>query len=235
MAKIPEPDVHPEDLALARACAGGDTAALTELEARIIPQVRRALQRRGVDAPTSDDALQLLRARFLVADGDAPPRIVEYQGRGPLAAWLRMTALRLAWSLANERKGVALSNDTPLEALASTSDGVELQYLKERYRADFNVAFREAMESLEPRAKTLLRMHLVDGMGTARMAEAYGVDRSSVKRWLASARQWLLEQTRARFAARVGAQVSELGSLLANLQSQLDLSIQRLMNGQDVM
>ncbi|NTX03027.1 MULTISPECIES: sigma-70 family RNA polymerase sigma factor [Myxococcus] len=229
MAKTPDTEVHEEDLALARACAHGDTVALAALEARIIPQVRVALKRRGVDETTTDEALQVFRARFLVADGAMPPRIMEYSGRGPLSAWLRMTVLRLAWGLVNERKGPALPDDTPLEALSAAPHDMELQYLKSRYGADFNAAFQEALAGLEPRARTLLRMHLVDGMGTARIAEAYGVDRSSVKRWLATAREWLLDQTRTRFAARVGARVPELGSLLAQLQSQLDLSIRRLM------
>ncbi|NTX60716.1 sigma-70 family RNA polymerase sigma factor [Myxococcus sp. CA051A] len=229
MAKTPDTEVHEEDLALARACAHGDPVALAALEAHIIPQVRVALKRRGVDETTTDEALQVLRARFLVADGALPPRITEYSGRGPLSAWLRMTALRLAWGLVNERKGPALSDDAPLEALSGAPHDMELQYLKSRYGADFNAAFQEALAGLEPRARTLLRMHLVDGMGTARIAEAYGVDRSSVKRWLATAREWLLDQTRTRFAARVGARVPELGSLLAQLQSQLDLSIRRLM------
>ncbi|MFY2563518.1 sigma-70 family RNA polymerase sigma factor [Corallococcus terminator] len=229
MAKTPDTEVHEEDLALARACAHGDAVALAALEARIIPQVRVALKRRGVDETTTDEALQVLRARVLVADGAMPPRIMEYSGRGPLSAWLRMTALRLAWSLVDERKRPALSDDAPLEALSAAPHDMELQYLKSRYGADFNAAFQEALAGLEPRARTLLRMHLVDGMGTARIAEAYGVDRSSVKRWLATAREWLLDQTRTRFAARVGARVPELGSLLAQLQSQLDLSIRRLM------
>ncbi|AGC48587.1 DNA-binding regulatory protein [Myxococcus stipitatus DSM 14675] len=231
MAKFPETDVHGADLALARACASGDATALATLEERIIPQVRAALKRRDVDDTTADEALQVLRARFLVAEGSMPPRIMEYAGRGPLSAWLRMTALRLAWGVMNERKGPLVTDDGPLEALGVAPDDVELQYLKDRYGADFNAAFRDALAALEPRARTLLRMHLVDGMGTARIAEAYGVDRSSVKRWLATAREWLLDQTRVRFAARVGVSMPELDSLLAQLRSQLDLSIRRLMAG----
>lgn len=230
MAKPLETEVHAADLDLARACARGDATALATLEERIIPQVRAALKRRDVDDTTADEALQVLRARFLVAEGTLPPRIMEYAGKGPLSAWLRMTALRLAWGLLNERKQSHLPDDGPLEALGTAPDDVELQYLRERYGADFNAAFREALGALEPRARTLLRMHLVDGMGTARIAEAYGVDRSSVKRWLATAREWLLDQTRVRFAARVGVSVPELDSLLAQLRSQLDLSIHRLMS-----
>ncbi|MBJ6761686.1 sigma-70 family RNA polymerase sigma factor [Myxococcaceae bacterium JPH2] len=231
MAKAPETGDHLDDLRLAKACAQGDAVALAEFEARFVPQVRSALSRRGVAPAHVDEVVQRLRSHVLVKDGEGPPRIAEYGGRGPLSAWLRMTALRLAWSLAHEPRAVALPDDSRLQALATAAEDVELGYLKDRYGADFNEAFRASLADLEPRSRTLLRMQVVEGLTTQQIARLYGVDRSSVKRWLASAREWLLLQTRQRFAARVGTEVAELGSLLEKLQSQLDVSIRLLMPG----
>jgi RNA polymerase sigma-70 factor (ECF subfamily) len=46
-----------------------------------------------------------------------------------------------------------------------------------------------------------------------------------VKRWLADSRERLRNDVRDRLAARLGVDTSVLGSILQDLQSQLDLSI----------
>jgi RNA polymerase sigma-70 factor (ECF subfamily) len=216
---------HEEDQAFARACAQGDPEALAEFESRFIPQLRRALLQRGLDAPAADECLQRLRLKLFVADGESPPKIAEYSGRGPLMAWLRVAALRTAWNLARERKSAFDLDDSKLQEATSSHVAADQLYIQEHYRQDFNEAFREALKALPARSRTLLRLHLVDGVGTAQIARAYRVDRSTVKRWLADSREWLRNEVRDRLAARLGVDTSALGSILQELQSQLDLSI----------
>jgi RNA polymerase sigma-70 factor, ECF subfamily len=216
---------HQEDLSLARACAQGDAKALAEFESRLIPQLRRVLRQRGLDAPTSDEALQLLRLKLFVSSGESAPKIAEYSGRGPLLAWLRMAVLRTAWNLARERELAFDLDDSKLQEAASPVDEADLRYIKERYRQDFTEVFREALKALQPRARTLLRLQLVDGMKTSQIARAYRVDRATVKRWLAESREWLRNEVHLRLAARLGMDTPALQSLLQELQSQLDLSI----------
>ncbi|MCP3140968.1 sigma-70 family RNA polymerase sigma factor [Pyxidicoccus xibeiensis] len=218
-----------EDLAFAQACARGDAEALASFEARLIPQLRKALLQRGMDVPTTEEALQLLRVKLFLPSGDRPPRMADYEGQGPLLAWLRVAALRTALNLLRERKAPLEGDYSRLEEVASPVDDADRRYIKDRYRDDFTQAFREALEGLEPRARTLLRLHLVEGLGTAELARAYRVDRSTVKRWLAQAREWLRAEVRTRLAIRIGVDTPALGSLLRELQSQLDLSIRSAM------
>jgi RNA polymerase sigma-70 factor (ECF subfamily) len=216
---------YQEDVIFAHACAQGDAEALAGFESRLIPQLRRVLLQRGLDAPTADEALQLLRLKLFVASGEGAPKIAEYSGRGPLLAWLRMAALRTAWNLARERRRAFDLDDSKLQEAASPVDDADRRYIKERYRQDVTEVFQEALETLQPRARTLLRLQLVDGMRTSEMARAYRVDRATVKRWLADSREWLRNEVRLRLAARLDVAPSTLESLLQELQSQLDLSI----------
>ncbi|MFP2925265.1 sigma-70 family RNA polymerase sigma factor [Pyxidicoccus sp. 3LG] len=220
---------HQEDLAFARACAQGDAEALAGFESRFVPQLKKALLQRGLEAAIADEALQLLRVKLFVPSGARPPRISDYSGQGSLLAWLRVAALRTALNMMRERKVAFELDDVRLEEAASPADEADRRYIKDRYRKDFTEVFQEALKELEPRARTLLRLHLVDGLGTADIARAYRVDRSTVKRWLAQAREWLREEVRRRLAARIGVDTPALGSLLLELQSQLDLSIRSAM------
>src|SRR5947209_904462 len=54
-----------------------------------------------------EEVRQTVREKLLVAAADAPPRIVEYTGRGALAAWLRIIAVRAALNLRRRRGDVA--------------------------------------------------------------------------------------------------------------------------------
>jgi RNA polymerase sigma-70 factor (ECF subfamily) len=182
-----------------------------------------------MDVSTAEEALQLLRVKLFLPSGDRPPRIADYSGQGSLLAWLRVTALRTALNLLRERKVAYELDDSRLEEASSPVDDADRRYIKDRYREDFTQAFQEALQALEPRARTLLRLHLVEELGTAEIARAYRVDRSTVKRWLAQSRDWLRAEVRTRLAARIGVDTPALGSLLKELQSQLDLSIRSAM------
>src|SRR5262249_13816469 len=76
-----------EDLYLACGCARGDRAALATLESATLPVVIRAVARLG-----ADDVLQMLRTQMLVGPS---PGITAYDGRAPLAIWLRVCATRI--------------------------------------------------------------------------------------------------------------------------------------------
>jgi RNA polymerase sigma-70 factor (ECF subfamily) len=136
-----------------------------------------------------------------------------------------MAALRIAWNLGRERRHAFDLDDSKLQEAASPVDEADRRYIKERYRQDFTEAFQEALDTLQPRARTLLRLHLVDGMRTSDIARAYRVDRATVKRWLADSRESLRNEVHLRLASRLGMDPTALDSLLKELQSQLDLSI----------
>jgi RNA polymerase sigma-70 factor, ECF subfamily len=75
----------------------------------------------------------------------------------------------------------------------------------------------------------LLRLQLVDGLRTAQIATLFGVDRSTVKRWLAACRDHLLDQTRRLLMERLKISPNEFELLAGLVQSQLNVSIERLL------
>ena len=86
---------HADDLDLASACVTGDRDALEKLEV-LIERQAEAIARVDRSHDFIREIQQRVRMRLLVGANDGRPRIVDYAGRGPLAAFVRVAALRLA-------------------------------------------------------------------------------------------------------------------------------------------
>jgi RNA polymerase sigma-70 factor (ECF subfamily) len=71
-------------------------------------------------------------------------------------------------------------------------------------------------------------------MSIDRLAAVYNVGRSTAARWLAAARETLLDEARREVHARIGATPSELRDLGPDLQSVLHVSLVRLLTTSDV-
>jgi RNA polymerase sigma-70 factor (ECF subfamily) len=214
-----------EDLDLARACAAGDPAAIATFEQRLIGEIGAFLARVERNPAVVDEVRQLVRARLLVADGDAPPRIAEYTGAGRLASWVRVVALRThANLLRGQRRHDELDEDTTPAALAP-----ELAMLRDRHRADVEAALRAAFGALAPRDRTLLRMHYLDGVTLDKVAAIYAAHRATVARWLAAARARVVDAATADLQARLGLGDDELSTWFSMMQSGLALSLAGLL------
>jgi RNA polymerase sigma-70 factor (ECF subfamily) len=101
--------------------------------------------------------------------------------------------------------------------------------LRARYKGAFEEAVRVAIGKLAPRERMLLRLNLVDGMSIDKLAVLYRVGRSTAARWVSGARETLRERVRTELHATVTLASNELDSIAADIQSQLDLSIFRLL------
>src|SRR5207302_1874635 len=110
-----------------------------------------------------DDVKQVVLTHLFVATGAAPPKIVEYRGRAPLGAWLRTVAVRTALNM-RRNKGEKEHAEIDDERLGVATDP-ELGYLRARYKEDLETSIAAAIQKLEPRERTLLRLHLIDGLG----------------------------------------------------------------------
>jgi RNA polymerase sigma-70 factor (ECF subfamily) len=105
----------------------------------------------------------------------------------------------------------------------------ELALLRSRYREAFRTAFAEAVGALTPRDRTIMRLTALDGLTCAQVGQMYGKDASTVSRWLASTRAVLLEKTRHTLSTSLNLSPSALDSLMRVADSELDLSISRLL------
>src|SRR5262249_42604496 len=112
-----DPAIHAGDLYLALACARGIHDALAALEREHFVRIREFAARVASSPAFVTELSQQLRPRVLVAEPSRPPRIATSSGRGPLGAWIRVPAVRLARDIARVERGHAARRDEPLEAI----------------------------------------------------------------------------------------------------------------------
>ena len=216
------------ELYLACACAGGDAQAMAALEARYFPQVRGSLKRMRLPDHSVDEILQGLRAQLLVRGRDGKPGIAGFRGRGALGGWLSVSAVRAACKLIKRGQDARSDGDAALERLSGAARDVEGQYARQWSREAFGQAFATAMAQLTAREKSLLRLHYLDSVTIDQLGGLYRTHRATAARWLAAARQRLLDCTRAALIAEHQIPLADCDSIIQAAQSQLDLTLHRL-------
>jgi RNA polymerase sigma-70 factor (ECF subfamily) len=215
------------DLYLARACIDGDAAALKTFESKIIPEAGSAI--RGVDSRPDfvDEVRQRVRAKLLVGTHERPPRIADYSGRGTLAAWVTVTAVRVGLTFLREtQRANKYKDERWVSALVLPEVGdPELDHLKERYRTELQQALTRACADLEDRERTVMRLYFMEGLSIDKIGKIYGVHRATIARWIAKSRERLFDRTRAVLIQDMALPPEELSSLDRLVRSQLDVSL----------
>lgn len=226
--------IHAADLALALRCAQGVPDAVSTFRRRFSSDAERVVAKYPELANDRSDAVQILLERLLVVRPDAPARIADYRGRGPLQGWVRVAALRIGVDLvrarAAKREVLAGAPLHPEQAAAETS----VRTIEDRYvQHVFGGAVRESIEAafakLTARERNLLRHNVVQGLTIDQIAPIYGVHRATAARWLERARKNLGTAARDVLMERHGVAASDVHSVMRCVDSQVDLSIGRLL------
>ena len=212
------------DLYLACACAHGDAAAITAFDKTLLRDVTAALSRIDLGSTTLEDLRDRIRHRILIGEGGALPRISEFTGRGDLRGWLRVVAVREALGLLRKQKREERAH-LELAHLDPASGDPELARIEQLYREEFQTAFREALASLPPRERNLLRQHYQQGLGIDQLSALYDIHRATAARWLARARENLASGTRQRMRERLQVERGELDDILRLIQSRLEITL----------
>lgn len=222
-------DLYVEDLALALACADGLPSALAQCDRLCAGAIAAAVARVDRSLDLRDEVRQILWQRIFVGTAAEAPRIQSYAGRGPLPAWVAVAAQRVALDL---RRSAARSagSDPMADQLLPASDHPEIDYLRTRYKAEFEAAVREALAGLADRDRLLLKLTIVSGLSHEQLANIYQVNQSTITRWIARARETVLEETERRVCAALRMPPGEFRSLAGLLLSRLDLSISRVLD-----
>jgi RNA polymerase sigma-70 factor (ECF subfamily) len=232
-ADAPPPDLEDlqiEDLFLACACLERVPGAAEAFDARCAERLRRAL----ASSVKADDAraevAQRVREAVLVGNVDAPAKIANYSGQGPLDRWVAIVAQRMAITLARSETASRRAHErATLEAAVSGQQQPEISYIKEQYKDQFERAFAEALTALSERDRLLMRLHLVSGMSVESIGKMYNVSQSTASRWLASARETVAAEVERLLRDRLQLARSEMASLAGLVASRLDLSISRIL------
>jgi RNA polymerase sigma-70 factor (ECF subfamily) len=219
--------LHDADLYLALALATGDAAAVRAFEDKLVPQIDVALRRMRLPGGAADEIKQALRFELLVSDG--APKIADYAGRGELAAWVRISATRKALKLIRRGAREETLDEILLEHWPAGAPDPQRAHLRERYTTELKHAIREAFAALEVRQRNMLRQHILDELTIDDLAKLYRVHRATCARWLADARAELGRGTRKRLVGALGMPAAELESLLRFLDSDIELSISRIL------
>lgn len=226
--------LRPADLYLACACARHDPGATATLEARYMPGIRAALRSMRADDASLDEVLQSVREKLLVGDASRGPRIADYAGRGDLRRWLRAAAVRTYLNLRRSaRRERLVDDDEVLDEVSTPAGDPELAHMKRLYQAEFKAAFLDAVARLNDQDKNLLRFRHVDRLGVDEIAALYQIHRATAHRWLASARERLGGDTLRALRRRLGVETTELESIRRLVESQVDLSLVRVLGPDD--
>ena len=231
-SQIEEPEKLPmRDLLLACACARGENKALQRFEAECMAKIGAHLGSIRLTAEQLQDMKQNLRQKLFVSVGDAPPRITQYAGMSKLFTWVRVAAVREALNMLRSAKPESLDEDAVIERVMAGPDP-ELEHLKTYYREQFNTAFKEALASLTPRERNLLRYSILDRLTCEQIGALHGVHTATASRWLTKLKQVLLVRTRKYLGRDLGLSRDDLDSVLRLIESRLDMSFSGLKDTQ---
>ncbi len=215
-------EMHTDELYLACACVSGDELAIEAFDHEYHMLIKAALSRIQSESDIEDEVRQRVYEKLFVSSADCTPKIATYNGRGPLAAWVRATTIREALSILRKTKKTILAD----EAIADTlSDDPEMMHLKGLYRQAFKSAFETSFANLKTRDRLLLRHKYCDGSNIDDLATLHKVHRATAARWLATIRDTLLTNTRDLMLKELGTSEGDLDSIMRLIQSALDVSI----------
>jgi len=218
-------ELHAADLYLAAACLDGDPAALAAFARAHLAPTQAALRRAGYDHGLVDEAIQLLRYRLLVATPEREPKLRTYRGRGTLAGWVRITALRQARALLGPR---AKALDT-LEPDGEPTR-VELAILIRDHGERVRALIRAAIAELDPPQREALRLEVVEGLPHHQIAELAGVHRTTIVRRIEEARQRVADRLRGTLRSELAIGANTADSLLRTLAG-IDVSLASALRG----
>ncbi len=218
---------HVEDLWLACACARGVAGALAAFERVHAGDIRAVHAQARPPRPPLDDLGQLVRTKLFVGPS---PKILDYSGQGPMKSWVRVLGARTLVDMTRaptERESPR--DESAFLAVPAPGDDPELEYLKRTYRVELNQAFEEAARALAPEERNVLREHYAHGLSIDEIAGAHGIHRATAARRIEGAREAVLKATRQLLMQRLKLSRQELESVVRLIESQLHVTIERVL------
>jgi RNA polymerase sigma-70 factor (ECF subfamily) len=222
-------DERAGDILLVAGLEANDAAALDWLLSQVKQTLRQLRQR--VSQQLLDDIESRALELMVVGTPGHGPRITAYAGKGPLSAWVRVLVTRTGRDLAEKAgaKFVELESAMLGELEDAQQTSPELTVLRRASREHLMQSITAATQRLTPRERTLMSLHYLDGVGLEELGRTYQVHRITITRWLAAARTSLLEGCRDELATRAKLDALEVDSFIRALQTQLDISLRRLL------
>jgi RNA polymerase sigma-70 factor (ECF subfamily) len=224
------------DVLLCAACGAGCNTACTLLEAKHFANLRRLASRIDARAEAVDELLQLVRDRLFVGPR---ARIRTYEGRGPLAAWLRAVARSVMLDRLRAERRLRTGMILRLDMAPALMAPVLVQAPSQRMVSQRDLLFVEgaltrALRELPAADRQLLRNHYVLGLGIDPLARLYGIDRSTVARRIIRVIRRVRSAIRAEMIEEFGmSETADMPGWAAILSEELGLDATLLLVGHD--
>ena len=222
------PRLRVDDLLLAWWTSQGTSQAIAAFEATFAPDLEALLRRfRGLDA---EELRQQLRVKLFFGGAGTAARILVYSGFGFLQNWYRVVASRTFLDIArgNQRQRTDDLPDAMLAQLVDLRADPAAHAHKAEVIAALKRAFGSALAELPRRDRTFLRHVVLDQLTTLQIAAMYGVHRVTVSRVLSAAHAQIRQTARDTVLAELAISEDQLASAIRVLDSQLELSLDRL-------
>lgn len=217
---------------LALACAEGQAKAIRDFESRYFGSAVAALRRMGLTDERQLEALAQTRAILFVGNEGAP-RILELVGKGDLRALVKVVAVRRALNLQRAERGLRIEPSEALADAIAEHTSPELDALKGQHRALVKAALSDALASLDPESRTLLRLSLLHELSIDELAAMHHLHRSTVARRIAKIRDNLRTVMHERLVVALGRSSPDVDSMLRIANSGLEISFERLLASRD--
>jgi RNA polymerase sigma-70 factor len=194
--------LHADDLCLIIACERGDQQAWSDLVAQFGTTVRSAARSASSNEDAAEDLAQSIWAELhglrTRDDGRPSGKLAYYSGRGSLGGWLRAVVGQLA--IDQHRKSSRLVQtelDTDFDRLARDSHQAEssVSVAKstpdpetvlsgQRASADVEAALAQALGTLAPEDRLLVKLYYFDGLRLREAGAILGVHEATASRRL---------------------------------------------------
>ena len=142
-----------------------------------------------------------------------------------LLHWVRAAAVRLTVDQRRLEKDEVPIDEHLAEVLPVEGSDPELAFIQAEHRAAFKAAFRTALLGLSSQDRSVLRMHLVEGLNIDQIGSFYRVHRTTAFRRIVAAKQALLEETKRLLTDKLKLGRADLNSLMGMVRSRIDVSI----------
>lgn len=206
------------DLWLACAYGRGLPNAERYFEERVIAPVMAAMMRTEISPTLTQEILQNLRVKFVEIWRTEQQG---YSGRGDLAGWLYVCAVRDANRLRKRLGQSETLEDSKAMLLPSDAEDPEMEYLRAVYKRELQQAFRDALASLTSKERNLLRYHFLDKLSIDQIGALYRVHRATAARWINAARETLCERTRTLVCQRISLSEHGFERVIGLIASQI--------------
>lgn len=234
-----------DDLCLIVACERGDETAWADLVKNFDSTVKSAARKISSNNEDAEDLASSIWAELYglkEKDGKAKGKLSYYSGRGSLAGWLRAVVSQLAVDQfrkssrfvqieeAREFENLAQdsSENSENSKLVHATENPEETLSRTEAQRDIANALRQAVLSLEPEDRLIMKLYYFDDLKLKDIGAALGFHEATASRKLVRVQSEIRKSVEKILCEKHGWKKEEVKRYMSETASKLDLSVEKL-------